>query len=170
MACIGGCRAYLEEQPQSPFQPPPYFASLCNHTKQSTNGLIIWPGGPDEFVFCFTLFSIRRQVLHPPRGPWDHVPTLFGRIKAAQPPCKMRERMRQRCVLCVVKSAPLSQYVVSARSIVVNVRTPTLLGIALFVGHMRSDKHGRWIQLFCPLQRALWGRCAVPSGLLVGFL
>ena len=36
--------------------------------------------------------------------------------------------MQQRCVLCVVKSTPLSQFVVSARSIIVlNVWTPTLV-------------------------------------------
>ena len=50
--------------------------------------------------------------------------------------------MRQRCVLCVVKSAPPSQFVVSARSfIVLNVLTPTFVGIILFVRHMRSDMH-----------------------------
>ena len=44
---------------------------------------------------------------------------VFGRVKAAQPPPEMRERMRQGCVLCVVKSAPRSQFM------------PTLLGIIL---------------------------------------
>ena len=67
---------------------------------------------------------------------------MFGLIKATQPPGKMRERMRQRCVLCVAKCAPPSQFVVSARSIVVlNVLTPTLVGIIRFVRHMRSDMH-----------------------------
>jgi hypothetical protein len=67
---------------------------------------------------------------------------MFGLITMIQPPCKMRERMRQRCVLCVVKSAPPSQFVVSARSfIVLNVLTPTFVGIILFVRHMRSDMH-----------------------------
>ena len=51
---------------------------------------------------------------------------MFGLIKATQPQCRMRERMRQRCVLCVVKSAPPSQFV--ARSIIVlNVSMPTIL-------------------------------------------
>ena len=41
----------------------------------------------------------------------------FGLIKVTRQPRKMRERMRQRCVLCVVKSAPTPQFVASARSI-----------------------------------------------------
>ena len=65
--------------------------------------------------------------------------------------------MRQRCVLCVVNSTPLSQFMVSARSIIVlNVWSPTLVTIGLFVGHMSSDMHGRWIQLFRLVQCALY--------------
>ena len=41
---------------------------------------------------------------------------MFGLIIATQPPRKMRGRMRDRCVLYVVKSAPPSQFAVSARS------------------------------------------------------
>ena len=42
---------------------------------------------------------------------------MFGLIKAPWLPHKMRERMRQMRVPCVVSSAPPSQLVVSARSI-----------------------------------------------------
>ena len=42
--------------------------------------------------------------------------------------------MRQKCVCCVVRSAPPSQFVMSVRStIVLNVLTPTLVGQMLFV-------------------------------------
>ena len=45
-------------------------------------GLIrnIWRGGPNELhqsvriLLHFTQFCIRRQVRHPPYGPWEHVP------------------------------------------------------------------------------------------------
>ena len=40
---------------------------------------------------------------------------MFGLIKATRPPCKMKERMRQMCVSCVVRSVPPSQLVVSAK-------------------------------------------------------
>ena len=67
---------------------------------------------------------------------------MFGLIKATQPPGKMREMMRQRCVLCLVKSTPPSQFVMSARSIIVlNVLMPILASIILFVWHMTSDMH-----------------------------
>ena len=64
---------------------------------------------------------------------------MFGLMKATQPPRKMRERMTHRCVLCVVTSARPSQCV-SVRSIMVeNVLIPTLVGIILFVRHIRRD-------------------------------
>ena len=40
----------------------------------------IWRGGPNELhqsvriLLHFTQFCIRRQVRHPPYGPWEHVP------------------------------------------------------------------------------------------------
>ena len=59
---------------------------------------------------------------------------MFGLTKATRPPRKMRQRMRQKCVCCVVRSAPPSQFVMSVRStIVLNVLTPTLVGAMLFV-------------------------------------
>ena len=61
---------------------------------------------------------------------------MFALIKATQPPRKMRERMRQMCVTCVVRSAPPSQSVVSARSIIVmNASMPTLVGNKLFISN-----------------------------------
>ena len=59
---------------------------------------------------------------------------MFGLIKAIRPPRKMKERMRQMCVPCVVRSSPPSQVAVSARSIIVmNVLMPTLVVKRLFV-------------------------------------
>ena len=52
--------------------------------------------------------------------------------------------MKQKCVPCVVKNAPPSQFVMSARGIIVlNVLMPTLGGIILFVRHniSISDMH-----------------------------
>ena len=64
---------------------------------------------------------------------------MFGPLKAIQPPRKMRERIRRLCVRGVVKSATIT---VSARSIIVlNILTPTLVGIMLSVRHIRSDMH-----------------------------
>ena len=83
-------------------------------------------------------FGGRFATLFMDRGTMSRL--MFGLIKATQLPRKMRERMRQRFVLCVVKSTPPSQFVVSARSInVLKVLTPILVGIILFVRHMRSD-------------------------------
>jgi hypothetical protein len=54
----------------------------------------------------------------------------------------MKERMRQMCVPCVVRSAPPSQVVVSARNIVViNVLMPTLVGKTLFISWYMSNTH-----------------------------
>ena len=65
---------------------------------------------------------------------------IFGRTRATRPPRKTRERMRQKCVRCVVTSAPRSQFVVSVRStIVLNVLTPTLVGVVLFIKDILSD-------------------------------
>ena len=79
------------------------------------------------------------HFLTPPPPPTS---LMFELIRATQPLHNMRERMRQRqtCVLCIVKSAPPLQFVVSARSIIVlNVLTPTLVEIILLVRHMGSD-------------------------------
>ena len=48
--------------------------------------------------------------------------------------------MRQKCVSCVARSAPPSQFVMSVRStIVLNVLTPTLVGPMLFVKYDTDD-------------------------------
>ena len=65
---------------------------------------------------------------------------MFGLIKATQRPRKRGERMRQMCVRCVVTSAPPSQSVVSARSIVViNVLMPIVVGNKLFISQYMMD-------------------------------
>ena len=78
----------------------------------------IWHGGPCELqqyarvLLHFTQFCIRRQVNHPPYGPWTMSRLMFGLIKATWPPHKMKERARHMCVPCVVRIVPLSQVVV----------------------------------------------------------
>ena len=48
--------------------------------------------------------------------------------------------MRQKCVSCIVRSVPPSQFVVSVKStIVLNVLTPTLVGPMLFVKYNTHD-------------------------------
>ena len=60
--------------------------------------------------------------------------------KATRPPRKMRQRMRRKCVFCVAKGTPPSQFVMSVRStIVMNVLTPTLVGPMLFVKYTTND-------------------------------
>ena len=50
--------------------------------------------------------------------------------------------MRQKCVCCVARRAPPSQFVMSVRSaIVLNVLTPRLVGPMLFV---KYDTDGSW--------------------------
>ena len=67
---------------------------------------------------------------------------MFGLIKAARPPRKMKDRMSQMCVPCVVRSAPPSRVVVSARSIVVmKVLMPTLVGKRFFIRLYMSNAH-----------------------------
>ena len=83
---------------------------------------------------------------------------------------KMRQRMRQKCVCCVARSAPPSQFVMSVRStIVLNVLTPTLVGPMLFVKYNTDDSWSCCIHTYCfVMQHALQGRCAVHHGLFGG--
>ena len=78
-----------------------------------------------------------------PLPPMDHGSMsriMFGLTKATRPPRKMRQRMRQKCVCCVVRSAPPSQFVMSVKStIVLNVLTPTLVGAMLFIQYNTND-------------------------------
>ena len=69
----------------------------------------------------------------------------------------------------VVTSAPPPQFVVRIGStIVVNVLTPTLVGINLFVDHILSDILCCSIVMFRLMQCALHGRFAVHCSLLGG--
>ena len=53
------------------------------------------------------------------------------------------------CVSCVIRSAPSSQLVVSARSIIVmNVLIPTFVGNKLFVSQYMSALKGRFVVHF----------------------
>ena len=48
--------------------------------------------------------------------------------------------MRQKCVCCVARSAPLSQFVMSVRStIVLDVLATTLVGLVLFVKYNTNN-------------------------------
>ena len=78
--------------------------------------------------------------------------------------------MRQKCVCCVARSAPPSQFVMSVRStIVLKVLTPTLVGPMLFVKYNTDDSWSCRIHRYCfIMQHALQGRCAVHHGLFGG--
>ena len=95
-------------------------------------------------VFCCIsrnfAFGGRSVTLLMDRGTMSHL--MFGLIKATRPPRKMRERMRQMCVPCVVRRAPPSQVVVSARSIIVmNVSMPTIVGNNMSISQYMSNTH-----------------------------
>ena len=67
---------------------------------------------------------------------------ILGLIKATQLPRKMRERKRQMCVCYAFRSAPPSQFVVSARSIIVTkVLMPTLVGNKLCIRQYMMNTH-----------------------------
>ena len=93
----------------------------------------IWRGSPNDLrqsvrvLLNSMQFCIRRSVtLLMDHGTMSRL--MFGLIKATQPPCKMRERMRQMCVPAVVRSTLPSQLVASAKSIIVmNAQTNCLL-------------------------------------------
>ena len=67
----------------------------------------IWRGGPNELhqsvriLLHFTQFCIRRQVRHPPYGPWEHVPPHAWKDQsnsaATQDEAKIEAEV---CVLC----------------------------------------------------------------------
>ena len=97
---------------------------------------------PSPCVFCCIAhnfaFGGRSVTLLMGHGTMSRL--MSGLIKATQPPRKMRERMRQMCVRCVVISAPPSLFVVSAGSIIVmDVFMPTLVGNKLFVSQCMMD-------------------------------
>ena len=65
--------------------------------------------------------------------------------------------MRQKCVCCVARNAPPSEFVMSVRStIVLNVLTPILVGPMLFVKCNVDDSWSCLIHRYCCImQRAL---------------
>ena len=80
--------------------------------------------------WCATLLMDHGTMFH----------LMIGRKRATQPPRTMWESMRRKCVRCVVTRAPPSQFVVAVRStMVVNVLTPTLVGIMLFIIDILRD-------------------------------
>ena len=82
--------------------------------------------------YAFTLHS--EAGLLPP---WTMALWPVGAVQITQLPRKMMERMRQRCVHCVVKGAPPPQFVVCAtNTMVLNVLTLTLVGITLVIRNM----------------------------------
>ena len=95
-----------------------------------------------QSAFCCILhnFASRGKSVTPPTDHGNMPRLRFGLTKATRPPRKMRQRMRQKCVCCVARSAPPSQFVMSVRStIVLNVLTPTLVGPVLFVKYNTDD-------------------------------
>ena len=85
-------------------------------------------------------FASAGKSVTPPTDHGSMSRLMFGLTKATRPPLKMRQRMRQKCVCCVAKGAPPSQFVMSVRStIVLNVLTPTLVGPRLFVKYNTND-------------------------------
>ena len=92
----------------------------------------IWTGP------CFYFHSFRWLFVH-----WHKEIVIFSLGYRGPEFCTQDEkRMRQMCVPCVVRSAPPSQLVVSARSVIVmNVLMPTLVGNKLFMSQYMSDTH-----------------------------
>ena len=147
-------RPFLVHQVLGPKPPPPLprpaekkpWARIEHLFRQLWHwGLVmnIWCGGPDELhqsirvLLHYTQFCIQRQVCHPRYGSWDHVPHHVWTDKSNP---AATQRMRQMCGPSVVRSTPLSQLVVSARSIIVmNVLMPTLVGNKLFISQCMGN-------------------------------
>ena len=95
----------------------------------------------------FTQFCIWRQVRHPPYGPWDHVPPHVWTNKSNSAATQDEGEDEADACVCVcvcyaVRSAPPSQFVVSARTnIVKNVLMHTLVGNKLFIRQYMMDTH-----------------------------
>ena len=97
-----------------------------------------------QSVFCCILrnfaFTSKSVTPPPPMDHWSMSRLIFGLTKATWPPRKMRQRMGQKCMCCVVRSAPPSQLVMSVKSTIVpNILTPTLVGAMLFVKYNTND-------------------------------
>ena len=70
----------------------------------------IWRGGPNELhqsvrtLLHFTHFCIRREVRHPPYGPWEHVlPHIWTDQSNSATAQDEAEDEAQVCVLCCQK-------------------------------------------------------------------
>ena len=97
---------------------------------------------PSPYVFCCISrnFAFGGRSLVMDHGTMPRL--MFQLIKATWPPHKMKERMRHMGVPCGGRSAPPSQFVVSAMNIIVmNVLTATLVGNKLFNSEYMSDTH-----------------------------
>ena len=95
-----------------------------------------------QSVFCCILhnFAFRGKSVTPVTDHRSMSRLMSGLTKATWPPRKMRQRMRQKCVCYVAKSAPPLHFMMSVRStIVLNVLTPTLVGPMLFVKYTTND-------------------------------
>ena len=95
-----------------------------------------------QSAFCCILhsFASAGKSVTPPTDHGSMSRLMFGLTKATRPPRKMRQRMRQKCVCCVAKGAPPSQFVKSVRStIVLNVLTTALVGPMLFIKYNTND-------------------------------
>ena len=126
-----------------PFSIPLFSPRWGTREGRGDVAILIYPHGDPEKAGCISrnfAFRVRSATHLMGHGTMSHL--MFGLIKATQPPCKMRERMRQMCVCYAVRSAPPSQFVVSARSITVkNVLMPTLVGNKLFIRQYMMDTH-----------------------------
>ena len=82
----------------------------------------------NQSVCCCILpnFAFAGKFVTPLMGHGSLSRLMLGLTKATQPPHKMRQRMRQQCVCCVVKGALPLQFVMNVRiTIVLAVLTPT---------------------------------------------
>ena len=94
---------------------------------------------------------------------------MFGVMQTTQPPHKMMERMRWRCVCCVAIGAPLPQFVLSARRIIVRiVLTVAVVAITPFIRDMKCHLCRCGVHNFHPMQYSVPGRCVVHSAVLGG--
>ena len=95
----------------------------------------------------FAQFCIQRHMCHPPYGPWEHDPPHVWTNKSNSAATQDQGEDEADvcvcvCVCYVVGSAPPSQFVVSATSIILgNVLMPTLAKNKLFIRQYMIDTH-----------------------------
>ena len=89
------------------------------------------------FYCIFLNFAFGGQVRHPPYGPWNHVlPHVWTDKSNSADTQDEGEDAAEVCSLCCHKHSTIT---VSVRSIVVNVLTPTLVAMMLFIKDILSD-------------------------------